>query len=152
MLNELCVSFSHSLRLRSLLTTSGVRIGFNWHFAFMPYGQSWKAHRKIFHQELNPGGCACLETTITTQVSTSRRCRTGGEFQCSSINPRVRGQFISSGRALDDIGQLWADSRSSVTCYVFIYLIPQHVQRVHPARAAFNKMRQSASPTFSAIS
>jgi hypothetical protein len=31
-------------------------MGFSWNFAFMPYGQSWKDHRKIFHQELNLTG------------------------------------------------------------------------------------------------
>ncbi|THU98674.1 cytochrome P450 [Dendrothele bispora CBS 962.96] len=38
MLNELDVSGS----------------GFDWHMAFMPYGDAWKEHRRLFHKELQP--------------------------------------------------------------------------------------------------
>ncbi|KAK7049828.1 hypothetical protein VNI00_005258 [Paramarasmius palmivorus] len=29
-------------------------IGFDWHLGFMPYGDSWRDHRKLFHQEFQP--------------------------------------------------------------------------------------------------
>ncbi|KAF9061653.1 cytochrome P450 [Rhodocollybia butyracea] len=29
-------------------------IGFDWHFAFMPYGELWKERRKLFHKEFTP--------------------------------------------------------------------------------------------------
>ncbi|THU90783.1 cytochrome P450 [Dendrothele bispora CBS 962.96] len=28
--------------------------GFDWHIAFMPYGDTWKEHRTLFHKELQP--------------------------------------------------------------------------------------------------
>ncbi|KAF8897014.1 cytochrome P450 [Mucidula mucida] len=32
-----------------MLTTM---VGFKWHFAFYPYGEQWKEHRKVFHKSL----------------------------------------------------------------------------------------------------
>ncbi|KAJ7664304.1 cytochrome P450 [Mycena rosella] len=32
----------------------GELVGLGWHFAFMPHGDEWRAHRKIFTQEFSP--------------------------------------------------------------------------------------------------
>ncbi|KAJ7485440.1 cytochrome P450 [Mycena latifolia] len=32
----------------------GELVGLGWHFAFMPHGDEWRAHRKIFSQEFSP--------------------------------------------------------------------------------------------------
>jgi cytochrome P450 len=56
MLNQLCVSESYLLVVPMFINGIRYRIGFSWHFAFMLYGQSWKDHRKTFHQELNLAG------------------------------------------------------------------------------------------------
>lgn len=31
------------------------RIGWEWDFGFMPYGQPWRRHRRLFWQHFHPG-------------------------------------------------------------------------------------------------
>ncbi|EIN08744.1 cytochrome P450 [Punctularia strigosozonata HHB-11173 SS5] len=34
--------------------------GFEWHFAFMPYGEDWRRHRRIFHEKFNQNSVAAF--------------------------------------------------------------------------------------------
>ncbi|KDQ59121.1 hypothetical protein JAAARDRAFT_127559 [Jaapia argillacea MUCL 33604] len=41
--------------LSPVLTYSLFRMGYDWDFAFMPYGDNWRRHRRVFHQFFNQG-------------------------------------------------------------------------------------------------
>lgn len=53
MLNELYVEVD--LNFASLIPTivPVYRVGLSWHFGFMPQGNTWKTHRRIFANDFN---------------------------------------------------------------------------------------------------
>ncbi|KAJ7750812.1 cytochrome P450 [Mycena metata] len=43
-------------------------VGFDWNFAFMPHGDEWRAHRKIFHQNFNFKAVAAFQPSQRKHV------------------------------------------------------------------------------------
>lgn len=70
MLNDLYVPWQ-STRMYVTLGAHDLRIGFDWHFGFMRYGDWWRRHRKVFHQKFHPTAATeyhPIQTRLTRYV------------------------------------------------------------------------------------
>jgi len=81
---------------RPRMTMISELIGLSWHFGFMPHGDSWREHRKMFGQEYSASVANRYETQELKWISTFHR-----NLLATPENFLVHIQHMTSGVALE---------------------------------------------------